>query len=212
MHTRGRLIRFIPVSLFLIVASPNLGAECGIPGMKPKGMKVTGIRSLESIVVRTKEPKGLEMEEYTTVWLLGFTVPNHMDSASRAVLSDILKNKLLGQYVTLEWDDPKGGMWLDGQGHTAAYVFVDGKMINEELIREGLGRAGGRYQAARYRDRLKQAEKEAREARRGMWANYEEKPGGGEDEDDLGGDYEPGYDGGYGGGEVNVYEPVYEDD
>ncbi len=60
---------------------------------------------------------------------------------------------------------------LDSSGHFLGYVFVDGRLLNEELIRTGFAQADlypGDNQTM-HRNFVK-AEKEAKRASRGMWA------------------------------------------
>jgi hypothetical protein len=60
---------------------------------------------------------------------------------------------------------------LDSAGHFLAYVYADGKLLNEELIRAGLAEVKlypGDNQTM-HRNFVK-AEKEAKKAGRGMWA------------------------------------------
>ena len=62
---------------------------------------------------------------------------------------------------------------LDSAGHFLAYVYVDGRQLNEELIRAGLAQADlypGDNQTM-HRTLVK-AEKEAKRARRGIWAKW----------------------------------------
>jgi micrococcal nuclease len=60
---------------------------------------------------------------------------------------------------------------LDRQGHFLAYVYVWPRYLNEELLRAGLARVRmpASFSASRKRV-LDQAEREAREARRGIWS------------------------------------------
>jgi hypothetical protein len=60
---------------------------------------------------------------------------------------------------------------LDNAGHFLGYVYIDGKLLNEELIRAGLAQADlypGDNQTM-HRNFVK-AEKEAKKAGRGIWA------------------------------------------
>lgn len=74
------------------------------------------------------------------------------------------RNRLTGlaarRWVRLEFD--RGS-------RRAAYVLLeDGTCLNTVLVREGLARVTGRRSLVRY-DELRQAEAEARAARRGIW-------------------------------------------
>jgi micrococcal nuclease len=72
-----------------------------------------------------------------------------------------------GGNVRLEFDRQR----QDKYRRFLAYVWVDDRMLNEELIRAGLGRAEltFRYSAAMKR-RFQQAEAEAKAAGRGLWS------------------------------------------
>ena len=60
---------------------------------------------------------------------------------------------------------------VDRHGRWLAYVYVDGKMLNEELLRAGLARAHTEYHYAEPMKRLfLTAEAEARKNRRGIWS------------------------------------------
>lgn len=59
----------------------------------------------------------------------------------------------------------------DRYGRVLAYVYVDGKLLNEEIIRAGFSRAETRYKFDRAMAlRFQHAEDEAREAGRGIWS------------------------------------------
>jgi micrococcal nuclease len=71
-----------------------------------------------------------------------------------------------GRDVRLEYDRER----LDDYGRTLAYVFVEDRFLNEELIRAGLARAMTRFPYRSDRQRLfVAAEREAREHKRGIW-------------------------------------------
>ena len=77
-----------------------------------------------------------------------------------------VKNK-----VRLEFD----GTRTDRYGRTLALVYVGDKMLNEELIREGLATAELNYKySKKMKDRFSRAEYEAQKARRGIWS--QDKP------------------------------------
>ncbi|PGO53107.1 thermonuclease [Bacillus thuringiensis] len=81
---------------------------------------------------------------------------------------EFLKNKLKGKEVTLIYDK---GDSKDKFNRELAYIFVDGKCIQSELLREGLAivRYVKESNTALY-DEFKQAESEARSQRKGVWA------------------------------------------
>lgn len=73
-----------------------------------------------------------------------------------------------GRPVWLEFDQQR----RDRYGRTLAFVFLaDGTMLNLRLIEQGYGFAYTKYPfRADYMARFRRAEREAREAERGLWA------------------------------------------
>lgn len=73
-------------------------------------------------------------------------------------------------FVELRYDKRR----IDRYGRYLAYVFVDGRMLNEELVRHGLARVwtfpGDSESIAR---QMRKAEKEARQHGRGIWSAAE---------------------------------------
>ena len=77
-----------------------------------------------------------------------------------------LRALLVGQDVRLEYDGPR----VDPYKRTLAYVFLaDGRLANLEVIRAGWAEVYRRFSFVRKPDFLA-AERDARAARRGMWA------------------------------------------
>ncbi len=71
-----------------------------------------------------------------------------------------------GQVVRLEYDGPR----KDQYSRTLAYVFLpDGRLANEEIIRAGWAETYRRFDYHR-KPAFFAAEREAKDARRGMWA------------------------------------------
>ncbi len=59
---------------------------------------------------------------------------------------------------------------MDRYGKLLRYVYVGDIFVNAELLRLGLARAVAIPPDTRYKDLFEKLEKEARDARRGMWA------------------------------------------
>lgn len=71
-----------------------------------------------------------------------------------------------GQLVTLEFDrrkEDKYGRWL-------GYIYVQGNMVNEEMLRRGLAVFTQYFPNDKYADKLLLAQEEARRAKRGLWS------------------------------------------
>ena len=71
-----------------------------------------------------------------------------------------------GKPVRLEQDvQPR-----DRYGRLLAYVYVGEMMVNEQLLREGFAQPMTIPPNVKYVERFRQAAKEAREARKGLWS------------------------------------------
>lgn len=78
------------------------------------------------------------------------------------------KNKSLveGKTVTLEKDVSE----VDRYGRLLRYVYLDGVMVNETLVKEGYARVSTFPPDVKYHERFLVAEREARTANRGLWS------------------------------------------
>lgn len=74
-----------------------------------------------------------------------------------------------GKEVQLEFDQDT----FDQYGRTLAYVWVDGVMANLEMVSRGFANVFTVPPNVRYEEQLREAEREAREAGRGLWAPSE---------------------------------------
>lgn len=72
-----------------------------------------------------------------------------------------------GKDIRLEIDKEK----YDPYGRLLAYVFVDGKFVNEELVREGLARSFFIGPNRKYETRINRAQEEAQKAKKGIWGD-----------------------------------------
>lgn len=156
----------------LIVAGLAAAAWGASPALR-KG-RVEWVADGDTITVRIGETK-------EKVRLVGIDTPE-LDDANpwwRALAErarDHAKSRLLGRTVVLE-PDPVGAD-RDKYGRLLRYVVLDGKDVNEEMIREGYARAYTRFafeRSARY----KEAEKAARAAKIGRWTPREGERRGG---------------------------------
>ena len=84
--------------------------------------------------------------------------------------------RLLGDgLIELEFEKP-GVPVKDEYGRLLAYVRVRGENANVEMVRLGWSRFWTKYGAGRYADDFRRAEREAREAQRGLWATTSTTP------------------------------------
>ena len=87
------------------------------------------------------------------------------------VASRYTQKKLIGKYVDLEFEIDR----LRGNyGRLLAYVFVDGKILNLDLVRQGLSPYYTKYGKSRkYDAEFRPAEKLARKENLNIWGDPE---------------------------------------
>lgn len=111
-----------------------------------------------------------------TVRLLGIDTPEIVDPRKTVQCfgkqaSEKTKELLRGKSVILEADSTQGNQ--DKYGRLLRYVYLeDGTFMNDLLIREGYAHEYT-YQSKpyKYQEQFRDAEKEAREQKRGLWAD-----------------------------------------
>ncbi|MBC8064503.1 MAG: thermonuclease family protein [Chlorobia bacterium] len=69
--------------------------------------------------------------------------------------------------IQLEFEEER----LDPHGRTLAYLFIDGKNVNLEMVRSGWSPFFDRYGKGRYSQEFESAESEAIQAKAGLFAN-----------------------------------------
>jgi micrococcal nuclease len=123
-------------------------------------------------VLRAVDGDTLLLEGGERVRLLGVDtpetkIPNQPPEPFGPEASDFTARFIQGGTAALEFDVER----FDKYGRTLAYVFVDGRMLNEELIREGFSAAQLQYPYRSDRKRrFALLEREARDQRRGLWS------------------------------------------
>ena len=86
--------------------------------------------------------------------------------------SEFTRRHVEGRTVTLQFDRER----RDRYHRVLAYVYLDGWMLNEELIRAGFSRAETRFPySSAMKRRFRNAEEEARANHRGLWANTDDR-------------------------------------
>jgi len=88
-----------------------------------------------------------------------------------------IHSKLEGRWVRLEYDKETS----DRYGRLLAYLWLEKGglevLVNEEIVGQGLARSYPYHPNVRYRDRIARRERQARDARDGIWQAA--SPGGG---------------------------------
>jgi len=127
-----------------------------------------GICRVEKVV----DGDTLVLEGGTGVRLIGADTPETVDPRRPVQpwgreATQFTKHFLAAKEVRLEFDGDRH----DKYGRLLAYVWVDDRMLNEELIRAGLAKARTSFNYSRaMKTRFRRAEDEARAAGRAIWS------------------------------------------
>jgi len=122
-------------------------------------------------VVRVVDGDTLLLDGDERVRLIGVNTPESVDPRRPVEYfgkeaAAFTRRVAEGRRVRLAYDQER----KDRYGRTLAYVHLeDGMFLNAELIRQGYGHAYTRF-PFRYADEFRAYEREARQQRRGLWA------------------------------------------
>jgi len=160
-----RQTAFLVVVLALLVALRFWGPP-GRP-LPPESLE-PGIYRLQRVV----DGDTLLLGNGAAVRLIGADTPetvrpNHPVELWGPEATRFTRDFVAGGEIRLQFDGPR----KDKYDRFLAYVWVDGRMLNEELIRAGLAVAKTHYRySAATKARFREAESEARAAGRGLWS------------------------------------------
>jgi micrococcal nuclease len=135
-------------------------------------LSIAPIRSDSLLVRAVIDGDTIDVATVGRVRLLGIVAPEFRGGVGVPLgreARDRLAGLVLHHWVRLERDAGRSG-WR------AAYVMrEDGVFVNEVLVREGLARVAAHARIERLAE-LERAEREARTAGRGLWANGQSSP------------------------------------
>jgi len=139
------------------------------------------------IVASVIDGDTIRLADGRVVRLIGIDAPEARGSAGRvecfaAEATTAAHQLLIGQHVRFETDLSN----TDRYGRLLRYAYVGGAFINERLVREGFARAYAYPPDTRHAAVLKQAEREAREAHRGIWGSCGARGGDNPNDRDCG--------------------------
>jgi micrococcal nuclease len=146
--------------------------------LEPKPPVDPTISEREYLVERVVDGDTLLLANRERVRLLGVDTPETV-APDRPVepfgkeASQFTRRLVEGRKVRLGFDKER----VDRYGRILAYVYLeDGTMLNEELIRAGLSEVQLQYPySSAMKRRFLAAELEAREARRGLWSEAQDR-------------------------------------
>ena len=123
-------------------------------------------------VTRVVDGDTVVLESLGTVRLIGIDTPQTVDprepvQAFGLEASAALRAMLTGKQVRIEYDQQR----TDKYRRTLGYLYLlDGTFVNREMVRQGFAHAYLTY-PFRFMDDFRAAEREAREAGRGLWGD-----------------------------------------
>lgn len=116
-------------------------------------------------VARVVDGDTIELADGRRVRYIGINTPER-DQPYYQEATDVNRQLVESKTVQLERDVDT----FDQYGRTLAYVWVDGMMANWEIVNRGFANVFTVPPNVRYEEQFRQAEREAREAGRGLWA------------------------------------------
>ncbi len=129
------------------------------PTLGPTTAQVTDIKDGGTIEVNIDGVR-------KTVRYLGIDVPKVSPPECYGAQAAAKNSELVeGQFVELEPDVTD----TDADGNLLRYVYIDGLLVNGELVRGGYARVSTDGPDSRYRDEFQDLQEEAQEEGRGLW-------------------------------------------
>lgn len=154
------------LSAFLSIALMIVAAFLVVPEEKSSNT------SSETRVSRVVDGDTIELENGSKIRYIGVDTPESVDPR-RGVecfgkeASERNRALVEGRAVRLESDVSDTDMY----DRLLRYVFVGDLFVNEYLVREGYARASSYPPDVKYQTLFREAEREAREMKRGLWAD-----------------------------------------
>jgi len=173
---RNRWRRFVPILIFLaLVCTRWLTDTEPVDSPLPRRYNESGLDPGTYEVLRVVDGDTLLLKEgRTRVRLQGIDTPETVKEGvavqkwgpeASAFTKQFLSEA--DQRVELKVE----GEPVDRYGRKLVFLWHDGKLLNEELVRAGLARAKLNFDYSRkMKERLRQAQEDARAAERGIWS------------------------------------------
>lgn len=148
----------------VLVIGALAGARLGLPAFPASGEGVPVIRVVDGDTIRVQ----LDGRE-VAVRYIGIDTPELGSRTERFGREATERNRQLveGKRVRLEKDVSEA----DRFGRLLRYVWVGDRMVNAVLVEEGYANAVSYPPDVKYHEMLRERERAAREAKRGLWAN-----------------------------------------
>ncbi len=173
-RSRRRSRRLLPLWASLLIA---IGVAVGRQLAPPPAAPAPAVAGRTSgLVEKVVDGDTIKLADGTSVRYIGVDTPEVRRRKGGGWVRDpepfaeaaTEANRVLveGRNVELEADvEPH-----DRYGRKLAYVYVDGEMVNERLMRDGMAVLMTIPPNVKYIERFRAAQQEARAAKRGLWA------------------------------------------
>jgi micrococcal nuclease len=171
-----RNLNFFIFLIFSVLVSGCANSKVYIDPSEVEGLGVVVRFPAGNIVpIRLKRVlsgSAIELTNKEQVAYIGIYIP---DIENIPEHSRLLNNSLVtDDDIRLEFDSQQ----RDTQGRLLAYVFTsDAKLVNAELVKAGFARALIRPPNDKYKQRILEAEQDARDNKRGLWLLGADQPG-----------------------------------
>lgn len=168
---RNRVAILVKSVMVLFVLSLACGGGGAVPTEPPpdSGSGPTQPDGLETATVsRVVDGDTIELADGRRVRYIGINTPER-DQPYYQDASETNRQLVANQQVQLEFDQDT----FDQYGRSLAYVWVNGSMANWEMVNRGYANVFTVPPNVRYEEQFRQAEREARETGRGLWAPSE---------------------------------------
>lgn len=147
----------IPTPVPVSTATPTPGSGPSQPG------------DLETVTVaKVVDGDTIELTDGRRVRYIGINTPERGQPFYQEA-TEVNRQLVGGKDIQLEFDVDT----FDQYGRTLAYIWVDGTMANFEIVNRGFANVFTVPPNVKYEQSLRQAEHDAREAGRGLWAGSE---------------------------------------
>jgi len=153
------------VFLFVLAIFTSLICASNLTNLHPRILHVTVVKVSDGDTVQGETPEGTKLK----IRLYGIDAPEtvHGKMPGQPMGKEslnALRNKILHKNVKIELLD------VDRHRRIVAMLWLDNRNINLEMVKEGYAEAYREYLKDPYRQPFMEAEKEARTAKKGIWA------------------------------------------
>lgn len=171
MTTRRGIYRTIPAAIIAAVLLTEIGCQTTGDDAANSLTPAPNSHTRSARIARVVDGDTLLLDSGESVRLIGIDAPElqHAEMPAERFGRDaahFLRNLAEGHDCTLEFEETGA---TDKYGRTLAYVYVDGKMLNSQMVRDGYALVLTHFPFRRSRQFLK-LEKYARRSHLGLWA------------------------------------------